>query len=218
MFEESLKSKESVKTYTYLVKKFMKHYSLESFDDVITIEQKKLQQMVEQYVIFLKKTIGANSVSTYSNAIKTFLEVNEIDLNWRKIKRLYPAMTKHSGSSAYQTSDVKRMLDATPQIRNKALIHFLASSGVRIGAVPDLKLKHITEMSHGCKMILVCEDSTEEYHTFLTPEASEALDLYLEQRRKDHEILTDESPLFRERYQFATVSQNSISTKHCKES
>lgn len=32
MFKESLKSKESVKAYTWYVKKFMKFHSIESFD------------------------------------------------------------------------------------------------------------------------------------------------------------------------------------------
>jgi len=122
-------------------------------------------------------------------------------------------MTKYSRSSTCQTSDVKRMLDATPQIRNKALIHFLVSSGVRIDALYDLKLKHVTDMSHGCKMILVYEDSPKEYHTFLTPESSKVLDLYLGQRKKDHEILDDDFPLFRERYRFGNISLKPISTR-----
>jgi len=191
----------------------MEFHKLKNYDSIIKIRKKDLQGMIEIYVIHLKRNIGPNSVSTYANPIKTFLEVNDIDLNWRKIKRLYPAMIKRSGSSAYQTSDVKRMLDATPQIRNKAVIHFLASTGVRIGALCDLKLKHIRDMPLGCKMITVYEDSIEEYQTFLTPEATKALDLYLEQRRQDKELLNDESPLFRERYQLGGVKLKSISTR-----
>jgi len=213
MFEESLQSKASVKIYKYLLGKFIEFYKLRDHDSIITIENKDLQRMVETYVIHLKRTIGPNSVSTYTNPIKTFLEVNDIDLNWRKIRRLFPAMMKRSGSSAYQTSDVKRMLDATPQIRNKAVIHFIASSGVRIGALCDLKLKHIQDMPLGCKMITIYEDSTEEYQTFLTPEAAKALDLYLEQRRQDNELLNDESPLFRERYQLGGVKLRAITTR-----
>jgi len=81
MFEESLNSKESVTTYTYHVKKFMKYYSLQNYDKVISFDKTILQQMVERYVIYLKRTVGANSISTYANPIKTFFEVNDIDLN-----------------------------------------------------------------------------------------------------------------------------------------
>jgi len=213
IFQESLRSQESVKMYTYLVMKFMKFHNLKDFDSVVKIEKKELQRLVETYVIHRKKKISPNTLPSEANAIKTFLESNDIDLNWRKIKRLYPAPVKRSGSSAYSTENIKKMLDVSPQMRNKAIIHFLASSGVRIGSLPELKLKHIRDMPLGCKMITVYEDSIEEYHTFLTPEASKALDDYLEQRRKNNEVLNDESPLFRERYQLGTSQPKSISKR-----
>jgi len=191
----------------------MKFHHLKDFDGIVKLEKKEIQKLVETYVIHLKKQVSPNTLPSQANALKTFLEANDIDLNWRKIKRLYPAPIKRSGSSAYSTEDVKKMLDATPQIRNKAIIHFLASSGVRVGSLHELKLKHIRDMPLDCKMITVYEDSIEEYCTFLTPEASKALDEYLEQRRKHHEILNDESPLFRERYQLGTLEPKSISTR-----
>jgi len=211
IFQESLRSQESVKMYTYLVMKFMKFHNLKDFDSVVKIEKKELQKLVETYVIHRKKKISPNTLPSEANAIKTFLEANDIDLNWRKIKRLYPAPVKRSGSSAYSTEDVKKMLDVSPQIRNKAIIHFLASSGVRIGSLPELKLKHIRDMPLDCKMITVYEDSIEEYQTFLTPEASKALDDYPQQRRKNNEVLNSESPLFRERYQLGTSKPRPIS-------
>jgi len=184
------------------VDQFIKYHNLKkkNYDGTVAIDEKELQSMVETYVIHLKRTIGPNSISTYANHLKTFLESNDIDLNWRKIKRLYPAMVKRSGHSAYTTEDVQKMLNATTQLKNRAVIHFLAFTGVRIGAVPDLSLKHIGDMPLGCKMVTVYEDSTEEYQTFLTPEAAKALEGYLEERKKHSEILDDESPLFRERY------------------
>jgi len=191
----------------------MEFYKLQDHDSIIQIDKKELQRLVETYVIHLKRNIGPNSISTYTNPIKTFLEVNDIDLNWRKIRRLFPAMMKRSGSSAYQTSDVKRMIDVTPQIRNKAVIHFMASTGVRIGALCELKLRHIKDMPFGCKMVTIYEDSIEEYQTFLTPEAAKALDLYLEQRRHDNEPLNDDSPLFRERYLLGGVKLRAITTR-----
>ena len=202
MFQESLRSKESIKTYTWTVDQFIKYHNLKkkNYDSTVAMEKKELQSMVETYVIHLKRTIGPNSISTYANHLKTFLESNDIDLNWRKIKRLYPAMVKRSGHSAYTTEDVQKMLNATTPLKNRAVIHFLASTCVRIGAVPDLSFKHLRDMPLGCKMVTVYENSTEEYQTFLTPEATKALDDYLEERKKHNEILDDESPLFRERY------------------
>ena len=213
MFEESVKSPISRKKYIYLVKLFMKYHKIKNFDDVIKINKDELQSLVETYVIYLKKSISPNTVPAYLVPISTFLEVNYIDLNWKKIKRLYPQKIKRSGASAYQTEDVKLILDATPQLRNRALIHFLASTGMRVGAVSNLTLGHLRDMPHGCTMVLFYEDSTEEYHTFLTPEATKALQLYLDERKNHGETLSDESPIFRERYQIASLKPKSLSTE-----
>jgi len=213
MFEESIHSDATRKKYIYLVRLFKEYYKIKDYDVIVEISKKELQKMVETYVIHIKKNINPNTMPTYINPIKTFLEVNDIDLNWRKIKRLYPNKVKRSGNSAYQTKDVKLMLEVTPQIRNKALIHFLASTGCRVGAVQDLKLSHIRDMPLGCKMVLIYEDSTEEYTTFLTPEASNALDLYLNERKSNGEPLNQDSVLFRERYQLASATPRALSTE-----
>jgi|APSaa5957512535_1039671.scaffolds.fasta_scaffold42562_2 integrase len=213
MFEESVKSPISRKKYIYLVKLFMDYHKIKTFDDIVKNDVKELQALVETYVIHIKKSVNPNTVPSYLVPIATFLEVNDIDLNWKKIKRLYPAKIKRSGSSAYQTEDVKLMLDATPQLRNRALIHFIASTGVRAGGIQDLTLGNLRDMPQGCKMVLIYEDSTEEYNTFLTPEATNALELYFNERKSEGELLNDDSPIFRERYQLASAKAKALSTE-----
>jgi len=161
----------------------------------------------------LKRNLNPNTIPSYVNPVKLFLESNDIDLNWRKIRRLFPSPVKATGDSAYSTEDVRKMLNCTPNLRNKTLIHFLASTGCRIGAMPELKLKHLTEMPLGCKAVLVYEDSIEEHYTFLTPEASKILDDYLELRKKDNETLTNESPLFRTTYSLGMAKAKPMSKK-----
>lgn len=213
IFEETIHSAISRKKYIYLVKLFMEYHKIKDFDSIIKIGKKELQKLVETYVIHVKKSVNPNTVPVYLVPIRTFLEVNDIDLNWRKIKRFYPQKVKRSGSSAYQTEDVKKMLDSTPQLRNKALIHFVASSGVRVGALQELRMRHLRDMSLGCKMITVYEDSTEEYQTFLTPEAAKSLENYHDERKKAGEVLDDNSPVFRERYQLVSVKPKPLSTE-----
>jgi len=213
LFHESLQSEHSRSTYTYLVKLFQEYHDIKSFDAILEISHKEIQKLVETYVIHIKKSINPNTVPTYINPIKTFLEINDIDLNWRKIKRLYPNKIKRSGASAYQTTDVQKMLDVTPQIRSKAIIHFLASTGVRVGAIPELKIKHLRDMPNDCKMILIYENSTDEYNTFLTPEASLALELYMNERKSHGETINEDSPLFRQRYLLGELTAIPISKK-----
>jgi len=45
-------------------------------------------------------------------------------------------------------------------------------------------------------MVTIYEDDIEEYKTFLTPEASNAVETYLKERRDKGETITESSPLF----------------------
>ena len=73
------------------------------------------------------------------------------------------------------------------------ITHILASTGIRIGAFSEIQLKHIQDMSNGCKFILVYDDDKAEYVTFIHQEAVEALDEYLADRTRLGEIITPES-------------------------
>lgn len=61
-------------------------------------------------------------------------------------------------------------------------------------------------------MVTIYEDSIEEYFTFLTPEASKALELYFIEREKNDEIFNDDTPIFRIRYQLASIKAKPLST------
>ncbi len=213
MFEESIKSEKSRIAYTWYVEKFLKYFKLDDFDSVLKIPRDELQDMITTYVIYTKKRVNPNSVPTFMKPVKLFLEVNDIELNWKKITRLYPERIKSSGLTAWTTEDIKKMLDSTTQLKNKAIIHFLASSGVRVGALSNLKLFHVRDMPDNCKMITVYADSKDEYHTFLTPESSEALDNYLNERKQEGEILTEDSILFRSNYTLISQTPKKMTTK-----
>jgi len=213
MFEESIKSEKTRETYTWYLQKFVDYFELKDFDSILKISKEELQKILATYVIHTKKRVNPNSVPTFCKPIKLFLEVNDVDLNWRKISRLYPERVKESGNSAWQTEDVQKMLDSTVQLKNKAIIHFLASTGVRVGSMADLKLKHLRDMPDDCKMVLVYEDSKEEYQTFLTPEASKALDNYLNERKQAGEVLHNDSILFRAHYTLISQKPKQMTTK-----
>ena len=154
MFEESIKSETTRETYTWYLQKFVDYFELKDFDSILKISKEELQKMLATYVIHTKKRVNPNSVSTFCKPITLFLEVNDVDLNWKKISRLYPAKIKESENSAWQTEDIQKMLESTVQLKNKAIIHFLASTGVRVGSMADLKFRHLRDMQDDCKMVL----------------------------------------------------------------
>jgi integrase len=86
-------------------------------------------------------------------------------------------------------------------LRGKTLILFLLSTGVRIGAVPELRLRHRTRFAEfKVSRFTIYEGAKEEYETFCTPECDMHLERYLADRARAGEVLTGESPLFREQF------------------
>jgi len=178
----------------------MKWSKTSSPDLLLKLPDSQLQTTIEDYLFYKKKLVSPNTIPMVFNPLELFFTMNDKRLDWKKIRKMFPAKVKRSGYGAWSHDDARTIVDAAKGPRNKALVHLLASSGCRIGAIPDLRLKHLTEMPDGCKAILFYEGSTDEYYGFLTPEASTALDEYLERRRQDGETFEPESPLFRLNY------------------
>jgi len=213
LFQNTLKSNVTVIQYTWYLQKFIEFYKLRDHDSLLTIDPQKLQIMIEDYIMDLKKRYSSNSIPMFFYPLQSFFEANDVDLKWRKIKKLFPKKVKVSGDEAYSTKDIQKMLNFANTLRNKTLIHFLASTGVRIGAIPDLKLRHLSDMPMGCKSVLIYEDSTDEYCTFLTPEASKILDDHIEKRRKDREYISEDSPVIRTNYRLGIEKAKPMTVK-----
>jgi site-specific recombinase XerD len=62
---------------------------------------------------------------------------------------------KRNDSKTSEMESQRALLDNTKSYRFRALIHLLASSGVRAGAVHEMQIKDLTEMSQGCKALKV---------------------------------------------------------------
>jgi integrase/recombinase XerD len=199
LFEQAIKSKATLKNYKYHLENFMKWAKIKNYDGLLQAPQKNIQILLEDYVIYLKSKISSNSVSCYFSPIELFYVMNDVTINYRKIRKLFPEKTKKGNGRAYTLQEIQKMLSHARTLRNKTLVSLLASSGCRIGAIPDIRLRHLTKIeSSYC--ILIYEDDKEEDYIFTTPETSKIINEYLDQRKKDGEYMDDESPLFRTMY------------------
>jgi len=200
-FEQSIKSKHTLKNYTDHLERFLDFTKLKDYDSLVIMPKDDIQMLVEEYVVYLKKTLSPNSVPTMMTGIKHFFIMNRISLFWELIQKMYPDKIKRSGFKAWETKQIREMLESTTSKRSKALIHFLASTGSRIGVFDyDLTMKRLMNLGDGCKAVLIYAGETDEYWSFLTPEASSALESYFEERKSDGETLSPDSPVFRIHY------------------
>jgi integrase len=95
------------------------------------------------------------------------------------------------------------MLNVTTGERDKLLIYLLSSTGMRIGALSDLKVGDIEPMYPSgyqgkyVYKIIVYRGSRQQYFCFCSFECAEALDSYIAYRKRIGEDVTPDSPLLR---------------------
>ena len=195
LFNSAIKSEKTRKLYIMYVNNFKDHFIIKSFDDLITIEPKKIQEMLENFVMYENQQGHSfGYINGKLSALRLFFGMNDVvALNWLKLRKMLPEKLKLTGDKPYQTKHIQLMLKNTLNQKFRCLIHFLSASGVRIGAFSEMKLKHIQDMPNGCKSVLVYDDDKSEYTTFIHHEAVEALDEYLAYRTRLGEIITPDS-------------------------
>ena len=197
LFEESIKSEYTRDLYIVNLKRFMRFTNIESAHQLTSISSTKLQQMLEDYLIELRHTINPNSIPVRFTGLRHFCIMNRKNINWDIIHKLFPQKQKRTGHKPWTTRDIQNMLKSVRSVRTKALIHFLASTGARVGIFDhSLQLKHTKKMNYGCMAIKLYAGHIEEYWSFLTPQAVKLLDDYHGYRIRRGEIMTEESPLF----------------------
>ena len=245
-FESSNLAGATIKTYRIHIAQFYAFAKIKYDRELLGLDIVTVHQLLVAYVKHLKKRVekkrlSANSIPVMLKPIAFLFNANgrENEIKWKTISVLYPKASKKTGYKPYTDEQVKKLLSLTGSPRNIALVHFLASTGARIGVLDHpLRLRHLKKMSstddpyfNDCYSVLFYadEDMTIEekdirdqsgtnaesddeyaYYGFLTPEATIALDNYLEHRKRQGEMLTDESPIFR-------VDQRAKSDKQLRE-
>jgi integrase len=101
---------------------------------------------------------------------------------------------------AYTKEEISKLLPIA-DLRDRCLILLMVSTGMRVGAIKSLKIKHLTRL-HEQNNIGILR---------VTPECMASLDEYIEYRRKQHEKITEESYIIRDK--FATFSKNTNRSK-----
>ena len=146
--------------------------------------------------------------------ILSYLEINDITINRKKLRKFFGEAVKTVKDEAYTREEIQKMFQFAKS-RGRLIIAIYASTGIRKGALVDLRMKHLIKTkddNFSLYKFTIYENTKEEYITFCTPECASMIDTYIEQRKKAGEKTTDESYLIRnDFYNLSTVqARNAI--------
>ncbi len=153
------------------------------------------------------KEISGATVRNYVKSIKLFCEMNEILVSWKKIVRGLPKSRSYANDRAPTIEEIKKITNY-PDRRIKAIVYFMASSGIRLGAWDYLKWGHIKPIERDGKIagarVRVYAGEDDEYITFITPESYFEVKKWIDYRIECQETVTDESWVMRNLWEVAS--------------
>ena len=221
-FKEAIKSKDTFLSYNYQLKAYMKYKGIADGQYSQLIEDKDtriIEDDIIDFIISLKeRNYSLASQKACLTALIHFYSINDLVLNRKKIGKFLSndddvivvnnndndnnpseiSQDQGSGDKPYTHEQIARLLDFS-DIRTKVIILLMCSSGMRVGALPTLKVGDLIPIpKHNIYQIRVYASSkSQRYHTFCTPECKNAIDHYIEFRRQCGENITPKSPLLR---------------------
>lgn len=197
LFLSAIKSEATEITYVYWLNKWLDHNKCSNHDELLQKSPQEIQKDIENFLLKLRTNdkLSSSRIATQFNAIILFYSMNDVILNVIKLRKMLPKYQSLWERKPYTTKQIQKIIkaiDISKQKKNKhwgyrkprakALILFFASSGVRVGSITELKIKHLEKMGD-LYCVKVYGDSNQSYYTFITPEATKALDEYLALRK-----------------------------------
>jgi integrase len=170
---------------------------------------KFLELKIRDFIIWLREDVkrSQSTVMTYSAAISHFYQMNDVIINWKKLKKFKGKMRNVVQDVPYTREQIKKLIDGAT-LRNSCIILLMSSAGLRRGAIPNLQLQDLEKIAkYDLYKITVYRQEKEEYITYCTPECTKLIDEYLEWRVRLGEVIKPITPLFRREFDTTSPMQ-----------
>jgi integrase len=210
-----LKAEETRRQWPKRLKKFLDF----GIDPKLTIEQQssifyeKASKNEKWAILYLekfilnqkervaKKEIESSTIRNYYKAAKLFCDMNDITLNWKRLAKGLPKQKQAADDRSPTLEEIKKLIEY-PDKRIKPIIYTMLSSGIRKEVWDYLKWKHIIQILNDeniiiAAKIIVYAGDNEEYYSFITPEAYNALKEWIDFRKYHGEKITHDSWVMR---------------------
>ena len=180
-------------------------------------------EVIAKYIKLHKKRVekGEMNPNTLPNLIKpihALLDSNGIAIHWKSLYKMYPRPTR-TDDRGYTRMEIQTMMEISHDLTDKVILTVFSSAGFRVEAWEYLSWKDITffrneDGTFRGAALLIYRGDTEQYHTFITPEACQYLDMYRERWKSEiGKYPAPNDPLLRVTTQIAIKQLNSKGVK-----
>jgi integrase len=185
---------------------YLKYLKIDSCEALLQQDPKIIHSQLVDYIINIREELKL-SRSTINNrvaAVEKFYETNDIELRWKKIKSYigHGGKKKSRKDRPYNHMEIAKMLEEA-DLRGKVCILLCFSAGLRVGAIPLLRIKDLEKNEkYGIYKIKAYDEEEDgNYTTWCSLECTALIDNYLAYRQLHGERpLKEESPLIRESF------------------
>jgi integrase len=210
LFRAAIKSPYTRDPYERRLINFLKYVDL-SPDEFVTMGKKDPSLVERKIMTFIglqkarveKREITGATVSNFLKAVRLLLEMNDVSLNWKKIRRILPRARRYSVDRIPTLEEIREILRVA-DARGKALTLLLLSSGVREGAIEYFQVQDYLKIERDDKTVagrlVVYRGEPEMYVSFISAEAVQALNDYIQFRKEHGEQIHRTSPLIRDKF------------------
>jgi integrase len=175
--------------------------------------RRKAEDELIEYVVSHRDKTKGSTISTRLAELKSFLDFYEVQLNWKRVKSAAPPPRMVANDRPPTVEEIRTLLKYA-EVRDRAIVLCMASSGVRVGALPGLDVADLDVRPSGIGVLTVYRGEPEQYQALVSPEAVQALNDYLGARRRIGEKVDGASPLFRNRWDYQKLEGERVVTRN----
>ena len=205
---EGIQSPHTLIAYRRNFKHFMIHIKVQDLQVLLEYSPKVIESFIIDYIKHLRdlEKLKRMSIEVHLAAILHFFDMNDFPISIssrKKFKRFLPPDESAQEDRPYTTEEIRQILDNCYDERSRVIILLMVSTGMRIGAIHTLQIGDLTKILEWnlYKIQVYARSKHDRYYTFCTPECANAIDAYLEYRKRFGEDVTKRSsPLIREQF------------------
>lgn len=160
--------------------------------------ERRIFQYLNRYNSFLQgKNYSSNTLSGHKATVRSFLNFYDIQIpnSFKKGKRT--RSLPENSNRFLKREQVKKILEHTTRVRNKAIVMIMATSGMARAEIRNLRVRMISIDENNIGTIRLRREKVDhDYFTFISPEAVEILKEYWSERERANGNLNNDDWAF----------------------